>query len=512
MLIILSSAYAISELRSEFGDLPPAFLPIGNQPLYKLQVAFGERYFNDIVLTVPDNFELHRIDSDFFHEHHVKVLPLPAHLSLGEALLRVLVSLRSDGPVSILFGDTLFEGLTPIKDSLVIGKSNENYDWQVDESGEPNIWAGFFSFSDAYLLILSLLQSDRMFVDAVRKYEASILIQRVFASAWYDLGHMHTYFLSKQQFTTERFFNDLTIRDNVIRKISQNDSKIYAEGQWFKQAPKTIKKFTPQLIDFGVDSGGKSFYELEYLPLPSLSELFVYGRLPSKTWETIFHSCISFLESALAVPIESTWTTEDSFALYKQKTLDRLEVFIQHNPDVNMLNTWVINGKPVPCLIDIIERCWEVLCLEPAIDSFIHGDFCFSNILYDSRLQRIKVIDPRGLSSDGELSSCGDLRYDIAKLAHSAIGLYDFIVAEHFSFCRDAYQIDFKFDVNRHYIDQITDTFLDLRLGGVAMRERNIQAQLVLLFLSMLPLHQDKPNRQKGFFANALRIFSESGL
>ena len=44
------------------------------------------------------------------------------------------------------------------------------------------------------------------------------------------------------------------------------------------------------------------------------------------------------------------------------------------------------------------------------------------------------------------------------------------------------------------------------------MRERNIQAQLVLLFLSMLPLHQDKPNRQKGFFANALRIFSESGL
>jgi len=36
-----------------------------------------------------------------------------------------------------------------------------------------------------------------------------------------------------------------------------------------------------------------------------------------------------------------------------------------------------------------------------------------------------------------------------------------------------------------------------------------VRAVTVSLFLSMIPLHADKPERQKAFVANALRLFLE---
>ena len=61
----------------------------------------------------------------------------------------------------------------------------------------------------------------------------------------------------------------------------------------------------------------------------------------------------------------------------------------------------------------------------------IHGDFCFSNLLYDCKVRLVKMIDPRG--EFGVPGVFGDRRYDLAKLAHSYAGGYDFIVADQFS-------------------------------------------------------------------------------
>jgi hypothetical protein len=64
----------------------------------------------------------------------------------------------------------------------------------------------------------------------------------------------------------------------------------------------------------------------------------------------------------------------------------------------------------------------------PEYHTLVHGDFCFSNIFYDFRSQRIRVIDPRGLDASDAISPYGDRRYDIGKLHHSAIGMYDMIM------------------------------------------------------------------------------------
>ncbi len=62
----------------------------------------------------------------------------------------------------------------------------------------------------------------------------------------------------------------------------------------------------------------------------------------------------------------------------------------------------------------------------------MHGDFCFSNITYDFAIIRIKTIDPRGLTPNNELTIYGDTQYDIAKLSHSVLGLYDWIIAGYY--------------------------------------------------------------------------------
>ena len=66
------------------------------------------------------------------------------------------------------------------------------------------------------------------------------------------------------------------------------------------------------------------------------------------------------------------------------------------------------------------------------VDTFniIHGDLCFANIMVDTNLSFIKVIDPRG--KFGTYDIYGDFRYELAKLFHSVDGKYDFIIKDLF--------------------------------------------------------------------------------
>ena len=119
------------------------------------------------------------------------------------------------------------------------------------------------------------------------------------------------------------------------------------------------------------------------------------------------------------------------------------------------------------------------------------------------------MIDPRGVDNDGNLSVYGDLRYDVGKLAHSIIGLYDFIIAGMFSYSEHGpYDITLEFDVT----DGIRATqkkFTNLIFAGHSIDELNVYPIMIHLFLSMLPLHSDNSERQKAMLANALRLYVE---
>ena len=51
--------------------------------------------------------------------------------------------------------------------------------------------------------------------------------------------------------------------------------------------------------------------------------------------------------------------------------------------------------------------------------------------------------------------------------------------------------------------------FKTLLFSGYNIEELNVYPIMVHLFLSMLPLHRDNPERQKAMLANALRLYIE---
>lgn len=50
MFLIMSGAYVGQELESEFGRIPPSFLPLGNRRLFQHQVALAPQGVKSIYL------------------------------------------------------------------------------------------------------------------------------------------------------------------------------------------------------------------------------------------------------------------------------------------------------------------------------------------------------------------------------------------------------------------------------------------------------------------------------
>jgi fructosamine-3-kinase len=309
--------------------------------------------------------------------------------------------------------------------------------------------------------------------------------------------------------TTQRVFNDLKIDKYSVTKYSKDANKILAEAHWMSSLPSELKHFVPTVWNSGMKED-KGFYEIEYFYLSSLADLFVFGNSPLFVWKGILDSCADFLnQTGRYQPEHLEEVAEQSVMLYRSKTQDRLAEYAK-TQCISMNREWTINGTHTPSLNEILEEVSIPLDQsQPQFMRIMHGDFCFSNILYDFKSLSIKVLDPRGRDLKGNYSIYGDLRYDVAKLAHSVIGLYDFIIGGLFEcrFDRTAYSMELKFP-HRSNLEGLQHYFNELHFAGYTVQELSVYPILVHLFLSMLPLHGDHPARQEAMLANALRLYT----
>ena len=511
MFLITSAAYITSELATEYGKIPPSFLPLQNRRLYEHQLAL----FNTdetIVLSLPAGFAVSEKDSEIFELKKVKIVYVPEGFSLGQSIVYVLnVTAKYNEPLNILHGDTLFESLPALSDAYLIGKASDNYAWAFsdDLKNEEFVYAGYFSFSNQSLLIKSITESNYDFVKGILLYKHRKEVKEEMSNTWLDFGHANTYYRSRTHLTTQRFFNDLKIDGFSVIKYSSDKNKILAEANWFSNTPIALKKYIPALWNQGAEPD-KSFYQIEYFYLSSLAELFVYGKNEYFIWQNILRSCNEFLVDCLqfSAPVHLN-IAEKANRLYSEKTRLRLQTYAKEN-GVDLDKEWIYNEIKVPSLNEIVKEMNSLISVPSAEQqSIIHGDFCFSNILYDFRTKSIKVIDPRGVDVEGAQTIYGDIRYDIAKLAHSVIGMYDFIIAGYFVYEEmDPYNISFSVFSNPT-IQKIQHFFVNNQFAGMSTHKACTYPILVHLFLSMLPLHKDNPLRQKAMLANALRLYVE---
>jgi hypothetical protein len=355
---------------------------------------------------------------------------------------------------------------------------------------------------------LSFLEPLNQMSDLLNAYPEVQLEKPI---SWVDFGHwdaaISNFFSGKA-----RSFNNLQISQNsqFLTKSSSDSSKIQNEYQYLASIPETLKFYFPRVQPGSNDAS----YKIEFWPVKSLSEYFVFWNMPNSSWQKVANNLIESLAQFASVfqdndPIPSNLL----FEFYSKKMFDRLSII--DGPVSNLLNQEVVflNGEKLKGFPIIKQELIEKLenLSKDTKYSFAHGDFCFSNILIEPSTMMMKFIDPRG-SFCGEKQQ-GDLRYDAAKLRHSFHGLYDFIVNDMYSLkilSSSSFELNIVLSENYPVVYKIFNEALENYFGSDAYSQVKILEGT--LFLSMLPLHSENQNRQIAFALTALSILNKELL
>lgn len=513
MILITSAEFVSQEMRAEIGTIPPSFLPLGNRRLFEHQIRLlRDTYPGEAIwLSVPATYVIGSADERKLDRLDVHRVAVSAGLSLGGSILEALDAMEtSEQGLRILHGDTLILDLPAgATDCIAVSDTKADaYSWAEEEqrAADETVWSGFFAFADRETLVRELRAANGRFVEAVRRYRAVRATPLQPTLQWLDFGHVNTLFKSRTAFTTQRHFNEIAFSDGIVTKRSSDAGKIAAEAEWFGAVPPAIRIHTPQLLEYR--QGEKPCYSLEYLPVFPLNELYVFGRLSSRVWSGIFDRVADLLDKFRSLAPRDPATEQEiatEFAqLVRDKTISRLRDYGARAPFA-LDRPVTVNATTFSSVMDVAEDCIKAALAGPMQNAIMHGDMCFSNMLYDARSDRLKLIDPRGVTVSGKRTPYGDLRYDIAKLTHSVVGMYDHIIGGYYEVHRND-DTNYTFSVlSDPEHDRIRSHFLQRTFAGVAVSD--VMPLTILLFMSMLPLHKDNEDRQLAFLLNGLMLY-----
>ncbi len=337
-------------------------------------------------------------------------------------------------------------------------------------------------------------------------------LQLIRAKKWIDLGNLDSATAISTKVLGAREFNQLQIDEKrgLITKSSVNKEKILQEINYYNNLPQDLKIFFPRLCSFNL--GRSVSYSIEYYPYKTLSEYYVMYELSEECWgrifDKIFEVYMEFRNHKGCKPTRDQW---DRIYLGKlsnrlEKVKENVELYALTEKESILINGQNYNGwkRYFSFIEEVINKAYDTCTC-----SVIHGDLCFSNILYEPSTNIIKFIDPRG--DFFEEGVYGDPNYDLAKLLHSIHGGYDFIIHQMYSL-KETHDGGYDFQLIQSDRAELIKNVLLLRLRGNFSNEE-IQKFLVIeamLFLSMLPLHKDNIRRQKAFYLTALQILKQA--
>ncbi|WP_068776305.1 hypothetical protein [Paenibacillus sp. FJAT-26967] len=298
-----------------------------------------------------------------------------------------------------------------------------------------------------------------------------------------------------------RYFNRLTFsRDRrTVCKTSSCDRKLKDEISWYLGLPGELKGYTPEVISYSMEEEVQ--LTMEYINSPTLAEMYVQDSMREDEWVSVFAQITQLLAQFTRYRAEVH--PDALYDMYLSKTKARITAFLARNELAGKFyrrGFYRLNDRTVACPFRIFESHLDdfLQLLDKPDMSLIHGDLCFSNILYDAKTPAIKLIDPRGRF--GEQGIYGDGRYDMAKLRHSLSG-YEHIVQNSYTLdIRDSgLHLHIPFTPGQQQLRESWDAILGDKLGDIAKIE-------ALLFLSLLPLHREDPNRQLALYGLATRL------
>lgn len=304
--------------------------------------------------------------------------------------------------------------------------------------------------------------------------------------------------------TESRHFNVGYREGQVFCKESCNTEKMRAEHDYFHVAPPELKRFLMSTFGFW-SNGRRSGYKMEYWAVPDAALQWAHNAFKPIEFSGLLDQVFDFLA---ARPSGDT-DPEKGRAQILGKLTTRMRGFLATETG-RKTDAILAACGPHGSLTGMLARATDLIDLslkryssKPLV--FSHGDPCFSNILYDRRTGLFRLIDPRG-ASKYEDAFMHPL-YDVAKVSHSVLGGYDFINNGLFRACLDN-GLDLRLDWSRSAPSWATSYFRE-RVEAEGYNLRDVRSVELSLFLSMLPLHVDRPEKLIGFALIAGSILDE---
>ena len=483
-----------------------------------------------VVLREQDRHLHDFLDRAYARRMTLSMASVQAPGSIVASLHAGLQHAPTDGLTRVILGDTLirdsyrddedFVYIRQVRDSrrwcLAVceadGRITAYRDKEPDAPAPHLALCGYYHLHHTDHLVACVQQSldagERELSDVLTRYGAPYPIYARPVETWFDFGNIDKLIEARRRLLQPRFFNTLTIDPvlNTITKVSSHDEKLQDELRWYLDLPDELAVLCPRIIAHH-ETNGQLHIVQEYYGYPTLAELYLYSDLHPDIWTSIIGHLLRIHQEFKRYP--GTVPADGLREVYLDKTWQRLDLLRHQDPAWAALldrPSLIYNGvvlRNIGVLAEAVRQRVEAL-VRAAPLCIVHGDFCFSNILYDVQNQIVRLIDPRG--SFGQKGLYGDARYDIAKLRHSICGLYDYIVADMFELQEDEAGFTGKVYING--TPRALGPAFDGLIEEIGYTLDDIRFIEGLLFISMVPLHHGHPDRQRMMYVTGLSLLN----
>lgn len=314
------------------------------------------------------------------------------------------------------------------------------------------------------------------------------------------------------EFTT-RAYNSFTLNPKTKASIikTSKEERLKGEAKYYLNLPNDLKVFFPRILEYNLTS--PYTMELEYYGYNNLGRVMVSSEYDEKFWEKTFDFLLGYINAykeSESIPSNR----KDYLLMFIDKTEKEYAKLIY---DFDFFKSFrfqeelFLNGKKLKSFNVIWEKLKRFIETEMIGDKFyfIHGDLCFSNILYGinpiTEDLILKMIDPRGVF--GETNYFGDPYYDLAKISHSCNGGYEYFIYDQFKVCvaSNLFFLDFNNVSNK---DKINSKFVSI-VNRFNFDYRKIRLIEGCIFVGMCARHYDSLARQKAMFITGIKILNE---
>lgn len=516
-------------------NLPDTMLPINGKPVvgYICEDLLSRGIVSSVITLHPDDFHTQKyLEQKYGSLMSLKFVRPSSDRGVGYSIFLAAKVMPKSSGVLIYLGDTIYKGKLPKTQSfLVVSKKYEDPNqWCFAQKrsrgkisfinkpenyhGKGQILCGLYYFNNArlFLKIVDKVEKKRKQIelsDLLDEYQNNDSFKLIQASQWYDCGNVENYYAAKVNFLRVRSFNTLKYDGlfGVLTKSSVKKQKINQEVNWYLNMPHELKIFAPRLFDYSL-KGSRPWYSVEYYGYPTLADLYMFAYINPGIWKSIirklFETVSLFKKHSASLPFSYFQDMYYSKLYFRLGQLSKKSYW----KTIFSLKNITVNGQRLKNISGFEKQVGQMArrLYNRKHMSFIHGDLCLSNILYDAESRLVKLVDPRG--SFSKMSVYGDIKYDLAKLRHSFGGFYDFIVSDLFRI-QEQSPGHFTYKVFAEKYHQEISRQFDQMLIASHYKLEEIKFIEALLFLSMIPLHDDNHNRQQAMYVTGLKLLNE---